>query len=91
MEKRIPAFEARREFGKLLQNVTARGDTYVVERHGEPVAAVVPIEVYEQWQQQRSAFFKRWRQAAETANLTPEEAEALAREAVQAVRRDQAG
>jgi prevent-host-death family protein len=91
MEKLIPAFEARRQFGKLLQDVTARGDTYVVERHGEPVAAVVPIEVYEQWKEQRSAFFAAWRQAAETANLTPEEAETLAKEAVQAVRRDQVG
>jgi antitoxin (DNA-binding transcriptional repressor) of toxin-antitoxin stability system len=64
---------------------------YVVERHGEPVAAMVPIEVYEQWKEQRSSFFARWRQAAETADLTPEEAETLAKEAVQAVRRDGAG
>ncbi len=88
MERLIPAFEARRQFGKLLQNVTSKGDTYVVERHGEPVAAMVPIELYEQWKQQRSDFFARWRQAAERADLAPEEAEALAREAVQAVRRD---
>jgi prevent-host-death family protein len=88
MERLIPAFEARRQFGKLLQNVTVKGDTYVVERHGEPVAAMVPIEVYEQWKQQRSDFFARWRQAAERADLAPEEADALAREAVQAVRHD---
>jgi prevent-host-death family protein len=89
MENLIPAFEARRQFGKLLQNVAAKGDTYVVERHGEPVAAVVPIEVYEQWKQQRSEFFARWRQAAERADLAPDEADKLAKEAVRAVRRDQ--
>ena len=88
MERQIPAFEARRQFGKLLHNVTAKGDTYVVERHGKPVAAMVPIEVYEEWKQQRSAFFSRWREAAERADLTPDEAEKLANEAVQAARRD---
>lgn len=45
--KIIPAFEARRKFGKLLQGIL-KGDKYVVERNGEKVAAVVPIEVYEQ-------------------------------------------
>jgi prevent-host-death family protein len=87
METLIPAFQARRHFGKLLQNVSAKGETYVVERHGEPVAAVVPIEVYEQGKRQRNDFFARWRQAAERAKLTPEVAEKLAQEAVQATRR----
>lgn len=89
MEKLIPAFEARRQFGKLLQNVTAQGDTYVVERHGEPVAAMVPIEVYEQWKRQRSEFFAEWRQAAERADLTPDAADKLAQEAAQKVRHHQ--
>lgn len=86
MEKNIPAFEARRQFGKLLQNVTARGDTYVVERHGEAVAAVVPIEVYAQWKRTREEFFTRMRQTSERANLGEDEALRLANEAVAAVR-----
>ena len=86
MEKAIAAFEARRTFGKILQDVLTRGDRFVVERHGEPVAAVVPIEVYEQWKQARSAFFAKVRAAAERADLSPEAAEALADQAVQAVR-----
>ena len=86
MEKTVPAFEARRQFGKMLQDVLSRGDKFVVERHGEPVAAVVPIEVYEQWKRSREAFFARLRDAAEKANMTPEEADALAEETVQAVR-----
>jgi prevent-host-death family protein len=49
MEKSIGAYEIRRRLGKVLQEVIGSGDRYVVERHGEPVAAVVPIEVYNQW------------------------------------------
>lgn len=86
MERTVAAFEARRKFGKLLQEVAARGDRYVVERHGEPIAAVVPIEIYEQWKRGRSAFFAQARAASERANLSPEAADALAAEAVQAVR-----
>ncbi len=86
MEKTVAAFDARRQFGKILQEILSRGDRFVVERHGEPVAAVVPIEVYEQWKRSRTAFFDRIRAASERANLSPEEAEALAEEAVRAVR-----
>ena len=86
MEKSMPAFEARRRFGKLLQEVAAHGDRVVVERHGAPIAAVVPIEVYEQWKRSRGAFFSAIRSAAERANLQPDEAERLAAEAVRAVR-----
>jgi len=86
MEKVIPAFEARRAFGKLIQDVLVRGDQYVIERHGEAVAAVVPIEVYRQWQRRRQAFFDQMRQVSEGAGLSEQEAERLAQEAVDAVR-----
>ena len=85
MDKVIAAFEARRSFGKVLQRVL-QGDKYVVERNGEPVAAVVPIEVYEQWKQSREAFFGKLRAIAEDANLPEDEADRLADEAVEAVR-----
>jgi prevent-host-death family protein len=89
MEKSITAFEIRRQFGKVLQEVAARGDHYVVESHGEPVAAVVPIEVYEQWKRGREAFFAKIDDVAGRANLSPEQAEGEAREAVAAVRHSQ--
>ena len=86
MEKTIGAFEVRRQFGKILHEVVAEGERFVVERHGEPVAAVVPIAVYEQWKKARDAFFDRLRAASERANMSPEEADELASEAVKAVR-----
>ena len=89
MEKTIGAFEVRRRLGKVLQEVVAKGDRFVVERHGEPVAAVVPIEVYEGWKRHRREFFDLIRRMQLEANLEPEEAERVAAEAVKAVR-DQA-
>lgn len=86
MEKTVGAFDARRNFGKMLQEILSKGDRFVVERHGEPVAAVVPIEVYRQWKKSREAFFDRVRAASEMANLSPDEAEDLAEEAVSAAR-----
>jgi len=86
MEKTINSFEVRRSFGKLLQDVAARGDKFIVERHGMPVAALVPVAVYEQWKQSRERFFDVLHAAQEKANLSEEEAMALANEAVQAVR-----
>ena len=86
MEKTIAAFEARRKFGKILQEVAGKGDKFVVERHGEPVAAVVPMEVYENWKRQRTEFFDLIRSMQQEANLDPEEAERVALEAQQAVR-----
>ncbi len=82
MEKTVSAYEARRNFGKFLQEVSAKGEKIVVERHGEPVAVVVPVEVYKQWQRSRQGFFDKLQEMANRANLSPEEADQLAEEAV---------
>jgi prevent-host-death family protein len=87
MEKTVGAFEARGGFGKILQDVVSHGEKVIVERHGEPIAVVVPIQLYEQWKQRRAAFFDKLRQMAEQSALSPDEADALAAEAVSAVRR----
>jgi prevent-host-death family protein len=86
MEKVIGAFEARRSFGRILQDVAVKGEKVVVERHGEPIAAVVPIRVYEQWKKRREAFFDQMDQVARRVNLAPREAEELAQEVIQEVR-----
>ena len=86
MEKTIAAVQAPRQFGELLQGVIGSGDHVVMERQGEAVAALVPIEVYEQWKRGRRRFFAQASAAAEQAGLAPQEAQALADQAVQAVR-----
>jgi prevent-host-death family protein len=87
----IAAFEARRKFGQILDTVGFRGDTVVVEKNGEPLAAIVPIHLLEQWEEQRRAFFDQMRATAERSNLPYEEAQELADEAVQAVRAERKG
>lgn len=85
MEKIISAFEIRRKFGQILQSIIG-GDKFIIQWHGQPVAAVVPISVYEQWKKNRTLFFEELRNAQEQANLTPEEADAVTQEAIGAVR-----
>lgn len=85
-EKKIAAFDARRQFGHILQEVTGKGDHYVVERHGHAVAAVVPIHLYNQWRDEREAFFDRLEQLAERVNVEEKEAMKLALEAQKSVR-----
>ena len=86
MEKTISAFEARRNFGKVLQDVAASNAKVIVERHGEPVAVVVPVEVYRQWQCRRKEAFDRIRKISERVNMTEDEAKELIEEAIRAVR-----
>lgn len=86
MEKTISAFEARRNFGRILQEVLTKGDSVVVERHGEPVAVVVSVSLYEQWQQNRRAAFDKLREMSERANMPEDEANELIEEAIRAVR-----
>ncbi|MCL4543668.1 MAG: type II toxin-antitoxin system Phd/YefM family antitoxin [Chloroflexi bacterium] len=69
MERTIGAFDARRQFGRVLNEVVAKGDCYVVERHGEPIAAAVPIQIYEQWERSREAFFDRMEAIGQRVHL----------------------
>lgn len=57
MEKTIGSAAVRRKFGQLLEAVHYRGDKIVVERRGRPMAVLVPVELYENWQKQREQFF----------------------------------
>jgi antitoxin (DNA-binding transcriptional repressor) of toxin-antitoxin stability system len=89
MEKTVAADEVSRSLGRILQGVAAHGDHVVVEHDGQPVAAMVPIDLYNQWKRSRADFFQRIDEAARRANLTPDEADQLAADAVAAVRASQ--
>ena len=45
-----------------------------------------PVEVHNHWKRSRAEFFERIRQTSERANLTPDEADQIAADAVKAVR-----
>jgi hypothetical protein len=58
----------------------------VVKKNGERLAAIVPIDMLEKWEDRRAAFFEKMRAVSEQANVSEEEAMQLADAAVQAVR-----
>jgi len=88
-EKSVPSFDARRHFGKLIDGVKA-GGKFVIKEHGQPVAAIVPLALYEQWKQEReealTSLSTLMDEASANANLSEEDAMKLALEAVAAVR-----
>jgi len=86
MEKVLGVTEARKKFSNIVEQVQYQGDTYLISRYGKPAAAVVPVEVYENWQRQRAEFFELIRDMQEEADLSPEEADRIAAEAVAAIR-----
>ena len=86
MRQALGVTEARKEFSTIIEQVQYRGDSYIINRYGKPAAAVVPIEVYKSWQRQREEFFDLIRDLQGDADLSPEEAERIAREAIAASR-----
>ncbi len=57
MRKEISATELHRKFGEFLEGVYHNGDWLIVKRANTPLAAIVPIEVYEGMLQQREQAF----------------------------------
>jgi|GEM_PF-333470 len=55
MLKKISAMKARQNLGQLLNEVSIRGDAYIIERAGKPLAALVDMERFQQLQEDRSS------------------------------------
>ena len=58
MTKRISAKEARDRFADLVGSVHYGGEEVIVERSGRPMAAVIPVEMYEKLVAERRARFE---------------------------------
>jgi prevent-host-death family protein len=87
MAKRMSAKDARSKFSDLLGTVNYGEEEVIVERSGRPVAAVIPVPVYERLVAERQTRFEvieRVRSRAPKASL--EEIEADVRQAVAKVR-----
>jgi prevent-host-death family protein len=48
--KKINAMKARQSLGEILNEVFYRSDTFIVERDGKPLAAIVPLSLLDEWQ-----------------------------------------
>jgi prevent-host-death family protein len=83
----ISVSDARRSLHALIQRAQREGESYIITRHGEPAATLVPVSVYEDWQgQEREAFFDLVRDMQKEADLSPEEADRVAEDAASEIR-----
>jgi prevent-host-death family protein len=55
MTKTITAMKARQSFGQLLEEVYYRGEQFVIERAGKPMAALIPLSQLEALQKHAGA------------------------------------
>jgi len=78
MLKKISAMKARQNLGQLLNEVSIRGDSYIIERAGKPLAALVDMERFQQLQEDQSfalqALKKVWEKMAGAENQEIQEA-----------------
>lgn len=87
MSVHIGAREARSNFSDLLGSVHYSGQVVIVERSGKPMAAVIPVEMYQQLIAERETRFQvldRIRHRLPSA--TEDEVERDVAEAIAAVR-----
>lgn len=87
MDKRIGVAKARSSLSEIVEQVQFRGNAYIINRNGKPAAAVVPIDVYENWKRQRRAFFDSVREMQKRVRLPARVADRLASEAARSARR----
>jgi prevent-host-death family protein len=87
MAKRMSAKDARSKFSDLLGTVHYGGEEVIVERSGRPVAAVIPVPVYERLVAERQTRFEVIERVQSRLPKTSAEAiETDVREAVAKVR-----
>lgn len=73
VERIVNATKARKQFGRLLEEVYYQGRRVIIERAGRPVAVLVPLEQYDQWQAQRQSFFAMVDEVQQRTRSTPAE------------------
>ena len=57
MKKEVSATELHQKLGELLDGVYSNGDRLIVKRADTPLAAIVPIDAYQEMLQQREQVF----------------------------------
>ena len=91
MVLRVGAREARNGFAELLGKVHYGRQAVIIERSGKPMAAMIPIDLFDQMVAEREARFRVVdRIRGRVSELPPEEVEADVAEAIAAVRADAA-
>ncbi|MBF0565098.1 MAG: type II toxin-antitoxin system Phd/YefM family antitoxin [Nitrospirae bacterium] len=94
MIKTISAMKARQTLGQILNEVSISSDTYIIERAGKPLVAVIPVREYERIRQDREKArneFFQWVDEIHEYNkdVDPEILESEIKEAVEAVKKEE--
>ena len=58
MRKTISALKARQNLGLVMNEVSLKGDDYIVERAGKPLVAIIPMEKYLRFQKDLDEFYR---------------------------------
>ncbi|MBI2893483.1 MAG: type II toxin-antitoxin system Phd/YefM family antitoxin [Deltaproteobacteria bacterium] len=84
MPVKVSTMEVRARIGDLLNRVALRHDEFIIERKGQPLAALVPVERLEQMRRfarQHALEFMERQKAGPGQRLSDDEAMQLALEA----------
>ena len=87
----VSMMELRNQPGTVLDRVFYRNESFVVEKAGEPRAAIIPVRAYNDWQRHKQEakadLFKMIDKIqARTSKYDPKEVQAAIDEAVEAVK-----
>jgi len=55
--KKITAMKARQNLGQIMNEVAIKEDDYIIERAGKPMVAIIPIEKYRRFEEEKNEFF----------------------------------
>jgi len=87
MPVRIGARQAQNQFSHLLDNVHDSNEEVIIEQSGKPIAAVIPVTMYERMIAEREARFQVLeRIRSKLPDAPPDEVEKDVAEAIAAVR-----
>lgn len=71
----------------MLDDILGNKTSFIVEKHGHPVAVIVPMHVYEDWKKGREKLFSYITDMQQSSNLSPEDAEFMVNDAIRQVRK----
>ena len=87
MVRKVSAMGMRNRLGQILEEVYYRGDAFIIERAGRPMAALVPLAEYEHLQARRAERFRIYKQIkARTKTIPSSQLDQAIAEGVRAAR-----
>ncbi|HNR65268.1 MAG TPA: type II toxin-antitoxin system prevent-host-death family antitoxin [Bacillota bacterium] len=88
MLKTISAMKARQNLGQIMNEVSIRSDSYIIERNGKPLVAIVPVSFLEEQELKKKGFLNLLDKAQSNSNVTEEDIQNDIREAIKEVRKN---